>query len=110
MKPIDKKKGYKDYPLKQLVLMAILQLGKNAYGVRIQEEIEKRTGTSVLLTTIHITLDRLEMKGYVSSWLGDPTPQRGGRAKKFFKIEASGEEALLEHCTALNKMGKGLKP
>jgi len=78
----------------QLVLLALLRLGENAYGMTIRREIQDKTGRHVSLGAVYTTLNRLEEKGYVSSWVGEPTPERGGRAKRFFKINAAGARAL----------------
>jgi PadR family transcriptional regulator PadR len=78
----------------ELVLLALVRLRDNAYGVTIKEELARRLGKSVSTGAVYTTLERLEMKGYVSSRWGDPTPERGGRAKRYFRIEASGIEAL----------------
>ena len=78
----------------QLVLLAVLRLGEDhAYGMKIQLEIEGHTGRSCSLGALYTTLDRLQEKGFVSSRTGDPTRERGGRAKKFFKVEAAGATA-----------------
>lgn len=92
-----------------VVLMAVIRLRENAYGMTLRREILERTGRDVSIGALYTTLDRLEHKGYVSSWVGDPTPERGGRAKKFFKIEAPGQHALGESLNALKKMGTGLR-
>src|SRR6185436_3193659 len=76
------------------VLLAVTRLASNAYGVSIRTELEKRLKRGVSLGAVYTTLDRLVEKGMASSSLGDPTPERGGRAKKFFTIEALGIEAL----------------
>jgi DNA-binding PadR family transcriptional regulator len=94
----------------QIVLLAALRLGKNAYGVTIWEEIEKRTGRPVMLGAVYATLDRLEAKRYISSKVGDPTPERGGRAKRFFKITAQGSAALERSREILASMWAGLDP
>jgi DNA-binding PadR family transcriptional regulator len=88
----------------------VLRLGKNAYGVTIWEEIEKRTGRSVMIGAVYATLDRLEAKGRISSKVGDPTPERGGRAKRFFKITAQGSAALKRSREILVSMWAGLDP
>ena len=77
----------------ELVLLAILKLGSAAYGAAIHEQLEN-AGRNVVIGALYTTLSRLEKKGYVSSWMGDATAERGGRAKKFFKVEASGQMAL----------------
>ena len=73
-----------------LVLLALIRLGENAYGVPISEAIEESSGREVATGSIYITLDRLEAKGFVTSRLGEPTPERGGRAKTYFHITAKG--------------------
>jgi PadR family transcriptional regulator PadR len=81
----------------QLILAAVLLLGENAYGVTIHEKVEQLAkGRSVALGSVYVTLDRLQQKGYFTSWFSDPTPGRGGRAKRFFKITACGATALNE--------------
>jgi DNA-binding PadR family transcriptional regulator len=77
----------------QIVLLAILRLDENAYGVTIREEIMARTDREPSPGALYTTLDRLEEKGLVRSRFGDPTPQRGGRAKRFFSISAKGSKA-----------------
>jgi PadR family transcriptional regulator PadR len=93
-----------------LVLMAILRLGEGAYGMRIRAELEERAGRSSSYGALYTTLDRLEQKGYLSSSIGDPTPERGGRAKKYFQIEAPGEAALKQALEATRSMAAGLEP
>ena len=73
-----------------LVLLALIRLGDEAYGVPISEAIEESSGREVAIGSVYITLERLEQKGLVSSRLGEPTPERGGRAKTYFKVTAKG--------------------
>ena len=73
-----------------LVLLALIRLGDEAYGVPISEAIEESSGKEVALGSVYITLERLENKGLVSSRLGEPTAERGGRAKTYFKVTAKG--------------------
>jgi DNA-binding PadR family transcriptional regulator len=94
----------------QHVLAALLRLRGNAYGVTIRREIVERTGRDVAVGAIYATLDRLEAKGYVSSRLGEATPERGGRAKRYFDIQAPGERALHEAWRMMDAMSEGLKP
>jgi|SRR5215472_443965 len=94
----------------QMVLMSVLHLGDEAYAVPIREEIERRTARVVSRGAIYITLDRLEKKGYLESWLANPTPERGGRAKRFHRVSASGATALRRSRAALEKMWQGLEP
>lgn len=86
------------------VLMALLRLGSNAYGMTIRREISERTERDVSIGAIYATLDRMEKKGYVSSFKGEATPERGNRAKRYFRIEAPGKRALDESWNALNRM------
>src|SRR5258708_2788008 len=94
----------------QTVMLAALRQPDGTYAVTIREEIESRTGRNVSRGAIYVTLDRLEKKGYLESWLADPTPERGGRAKRYYKINQLGMEALTESWNALNKMWHGLDP
>ncbi len=89
----------------QLVLTAVLALGENAYGVTIHAKVEQLTRPKrVLLGAVYITLDRLEEKGLLSSQLSDPTPERGGRAKRCYRLEAAGERALQESAITARRM------
>jgi PadR family transcriptional regulator PadR len=92
----------------QIVLLAILRAGEDAYGVTIRAEIASCTGRDPAPGALYTTLDRLEEKGLVSSRLGDPTPQRGGRAKRFFTVTASGTEAIARTQQAYRQLLMGL--
>jgi DNA-binding PadR family transcriptional regulator len=94
----------------QLVLLAILRLGNEAYGVPIRLEIERRTGRALSVGALYRTLDRLEDKGYVSSAFSDPTPERGGRSKRYFRVRALGLRSLRASRDALAAMWDGLDP
>jgi PadR family transcriptional regulator, regulatory protein PadR len=94
----------------QLVLLAILHLEENAYGMTIQREIENRTERRTALGAVYTTLDRLERKGYISSWTGAPTPARGGRSKRLFKVQTLGKAALRNSASIRAAMASGLKP
>jgi len=94
----------------QMVLLAIAQLTGEAYGVPIVEEIERRTGRSVSRAAVYVTLRRLEEKGFVSSWMGDPTPERGGKARRYVRLEAEGARALSEARRVAEQMWNGLDP
>ena len=96
--------------LEQIVLLAVIRAGPNAYGVPIRLEIEERTGRSLTVGALYRTLDRLEEKGYVVSWFGDPTPERGGRSKRYFKVRPAGLRALRASRDALAAMWDGLEP
>lgn len=91
----------------ELVLLALLLLRDNAYGVTIRRELVKRTGREVSIGAVYTTLERLARKGYVSSRVGEPTPERGGRAKRYFKIEAPGERALRETREVASRLAEG---
>lgn len=93
----------------QVVLLAVLQLGNNAYGMQVRQEIAVRTGRDVSVGALYRTLARLESKGFVSHSMGDPEPERGGRAKKFFRVEAAGREALERTHETLRRMREGLE-
>lgn len=95
--------------LEQIVLLAVLRLGDEAYGVPIGIEIERRTGRSLTVGALYRTLDRLEDKGMVTSSYGDPTPERGGRAKRYFKVRPSALRALRASREALSAMWDGLE-
>lgn len=88
--------GARDYPgeFEQVVLLTVARLEDDAYGMAIRQEIADRTGRDVGIGSVYSALDRMEAKGFVSSVLGDPTPERGGRAKRFYRLERSGVLAL----------------
>jgi DNA-binding PadR family transcriptional regulator len=89
----------------EYVLRALVRLREDAYGVPIRREIAKATGHDVSFGAVYTTLERLERKGYVSSRMGQPTPERGGRAKRYFTIEAPGIRALNEIRQTIDRMG-----
>src|SRR5215813_7333786 len=91
-----------------IVLLALLRLEDQAYGVTVRREIELRTKREVSLGAVYATLDRLERKGHVKSQLGDPTPERGGRSKRFFRVTAKGLAAVDRTRQAIQKMIEGL--
>jgi DNA-binding PadR family transcriptional regulator len=89
----------------QLVLLALLSLeGDEAYGMSIRRVLQAEAGRDVSVPTVYSALDRLEAKGFVTSWLGEPTPERGGRAKRLFRVEPAGVEALQEVRRTLQTM------
>jgi PadR family transcriptional regulator, regulatory protein PadR len=92
----------------QMVLLAIVHLRGDAYGTPIVDEIERRTGRSISRPAVYVTLRRLEEKGFVSSWLGDPTPERGGKARRHVKLEAAGARALRDARQIANRMWHGV--
>jgi len=91
-----------------VVLLAVLRLGDEAYGASILEEISRRTKRPVARGSVYITLDRLEAKGLVGSERGDPTPIRGGRAKRFFKLRPRGLRVLKRTLADLDRLQEGL--
>jgi DNA-binding PadR family transcriptional regulator len=91
-----------------IVVLALLRLEDQAYGVTVRQEIQSRTNREVSIGAVYATLDRLEAKGYVKSRLGDPTPERGGRSKRFFRVTAQGVEAVSRTQSALRSMTEGL--
>ena len=91
-----------------VVLLATLGLGDTAYPVSIRDASEKRTGRSVARPAVFITLERLELKGFVQSRYGDPTPVRGGRAKRFFRVTPRGVAAAKETLHVMQSMAAGL--
>jgi PadR family transcriptional regulator, regulatory protein PadR len=93
----------------QIVILAVLRLDERAYGVTVRQEIESRTGREVSIGAIYATLDRLQAKGYVHSQLGEPTAERGGRSKRFFRVTGKGMSVLLRTQQAMKNMIKGLK-
>ena len=92
----------------QVVLLAILRLGDNAYGVTIRSEIAACARREAAPGALYTTLDRMEDKGIVRSWLGDPTPQRGGRAKRYFALTKAGSAALINAQRAYQSLLDGL--
>jgi PadR family transcriptional regulator PadR len=91
-----------------IVMLSLMRLDENAYGVPISREIEETTGREVALASVYATLERLESKGLVSSELGDPTPERAGRAKKFFHITARGLREVRAARRVLRKLWRRL--
>ena len=91
-----------------MTMLALIRLGEDAYGVSISREIEQTIGQEVALGSMYATLERLEQKGLVSSKLGESTPERGGRAKKYFRVTAKGLREVIQTQQALRKLWKGL--
>lgn len=94
--------------LEQLVLLAVLQVGSDAYGIPVQTEIRRRAHRDLTLGTIYKTLARLEAKGLVTSRVGEPTAERGGRAKRYYVVTAAGRRALRHSLAAIQRMAAGL--
>ena len=91
-----------------MVLLAVLRVGGDAYGVSIARELEEQGGRDVLFGSVYAALERLDRKGLVTSRLGDPTPERGGRAKRLFKVTAKGLREAREAQQTLVKLWRGL--
>jgi DNA-binding PadR family transcriptional regulator len=94
----------------QIVMLAILRLPENAYGMRIRMEIKDVAGRNASLGAVYTTLERLEDKGFLSSWIGEVTEPRAGRAKKYFKVTASGATALKASLRSTESLKAGLEP
>lgn len=92
-----------------LLLLAILRLDDRAYGVSIRQELIDRAEKDVAIGAIYTGLDRLEQKGFVKSWTGEPSPERGGRAKKFYRVTAQGKKALEETHRTIRRLSLGLE-
>ena len=95
--------------LEHLVLLVIVRLGDEAYGMRISEELAVRTGRDVAIGSVYAALDRLEKRGYVTSHIGEPTLERGGRAKRYFAAERSAVEALADSRALLTGLWDGIE-
>lgn len=94
----------------QMVLLATLALGDEAYGMRIMDELDRRVGRAVSRGAMYITLDRMESKGLLTSRVADPTAERGGRGKRYVEVSPSGLSALRKSRTALQELSQGLDP
>ena len=94
--------------LEQLVLLALLHLGESAYGITVRDEIAERAAQDVPLGSIYNALGRLEAKGLVRAWMGDPTPERGGRRKRHYRVLPQGRRALARSLTAIRRLTAGL--
>jgi PadR family transcriptional regulator len=93
----------------QLVLLGVMRLEETAYGAAIRQEIHTRSGRDVSINAVYTTLDRLERKGLLRSWTGEPTSQRGGRRRKFYALRPAGVAALRHAYHAFVSMAGGLE-
>jgi DNA-binding PadR family transcriptional regulator len=91
-----------------MILLALIRLGDDAYGVPISKELLQTTGREVALGSVYAALDRLQQKELVSSTVGDPTPTRGGRAKRYFRVTRKGMREVQLTRTALTSLWRGL--
>ena len=93
-----------------VVLAAVLALGDDAYGVTIHDKVEEFIAPrAASLGAVYATLDRLEDKGLLKSWLSDPTPERGGRSKRHYRLESAGERALRDASVAAKRICNDLE-
>jgi DNA-binding PadR family transcriptional regulator len=92
-----------------MVLLAIMQLGDSAYGVAIMDELQDRIGRATSRGATYMTLDRMETKGLIKSRMGEPTAERGGRAKRLFTVTPAGAEAVRRSQAAYRELSKGLE-
>lgn len=92
-----------------LLLVALVRLGNGAYGAAIRREIRDRTGRDASIGTVYMTLARLEQKKMIVSYIGNPTPQRGGRRRRHYLIKSEGEQALGRAYRALVSMAEGFE-
>jgi DNA-binding PadR family transcriptional regulator len=95
--------------LEQMILLAILRLADDAYGMSIRTELATQIGREVNRSAAYITLGRLTQKGYLTTRMGDPTPERGGRAKRYYSLTPAGKEALRESGRAFMSLWAGLE-
>jgi DNA-binding PadR family transcriptional regulator len=95
--------------LEHIVLLAVMRLGENAYGIMVRREIERATGRDLSIGAVYATLVRLESKGFIRSSTGEPTAERGGRAKRYFRVTADGKRTLQNTQELIRKMSAGLK-
>ena len=100
-----------EYPLlgevEQLVLLAVLRLGEDAYAVPIRALIEDEAGVDLSRGTIYVTLERLERKGYVTSWFSEPQAVRGGKARRYFRLKPPGMSAVTAAKRAIDRLAAG---
>ena len=92
----------------QLVLLSVLRLGGDANGATIRQDLEQAAHRSVAVATIYVALSRMEQRGFVRSWMSDPSPVRGGKAKKCYALEPAGQDALRNAKATLERMWHGV--
>ena len=91
-----------------LLLTTAARLGADAYGAAMRQDIEEATGRRCSIGALYTTLDRLETKGFLKTWMGDPTPQRGGRPKRMVRVTAKGAQAATEFYAAVTRVTRGV--
>jgi DNA-binding PadR family transcriptional regulator len=94
--------------LELMILLAVLRIGRSAYAVTISREIEETAGRAVALAVVYAALDRLQTRGLVTSSIGEPTAERGGRAKRFFRITTKGLRQVRDTQSALTALWNGV--
>jgi DNA-binding PadR family transcriptional regulator len=102
------KTGYHLSDFELIAMLVLLRLGEDAYGVPIAREIEEQTKREVKLGSVYATLERLQEKGFVVSELGEPTPERGGRAKRYFRVTRQGMRKVRETRLTLIRLWQGV--
>lgn len=90
------------------ILLTVLRCGAESYAVAVHEELQRRSRRRTAIGAVYITLDRLERKGLLASSLGDPTPERGGRAKRYYRLTRTGRTAVTEECRMMQRLWQGL--
>ena len=95
--------------LEHIVMLAVMRVGEDAYGITVRREIQSASGRDVSIGAVYATLVRLESKRFVKSYAGEPTAERGGRAKRHFRVTAEGKGALRNPHEIIQKMSAGLK-
>jgi PadR family transcriptional regulator PadR len=95
--------------LEHIVLLAVMRLGADAYGMTVRRQIESATARDISIGAVYATLTRLESKGFIDSFQGEPTAERGGRAKRYFRMTAEGKGVLRNTHDIILKMSAGLK-
>jgi PadR family transcriptional regulator PadR len=91
-----------------MLLLAVIHLGEEAYGVPISQELEQHRGRNVSVGSVYAALERLEVKGLITSSLGDPTPERGGKAKRYFRVTKEGLRQVHETRRVLTKLWRAI--
>jgi DNA-binding PadR family transcriptional regulator len=103
-------KGQAPGELELLVLLAVIRLGKEAYGLNVRRELAAHSQRDVAIGAVYSALDRMERKGLISSWQSAPTGARGGRARRCFQVEPAGREALERALQTIDGLRGGLRP
>lgn len=94
--------------LEELVLLAVLRLGEEAYGASVREELREHANRTVSISTVYVTMMRLEEKGLAGSWMGEPSGERGGKAKRHFRVSSEGVAALEATRAVRERMWSGV--